>query len=189
VEERQGTGANVIRHLETITRTAERMHVSQTDSGIEWLFVRNAVDARRASASLIDSRARTIVEFDESELRNTGVARGWADVVALGVWWDGLQGLEATGREQTLGGYRFVELRPKQGEGGPFKELWWSHDAVVPSRLTSSDQTLEMVVKSISPRVDAALLLDPRQRFPGYEVQDVADYREKHHEHSEKHSK
>ncbi len=57
-----------------------RVLISLGPVGPDWLFVRNPVDPRRVSATMIDHRARLLVEYDESELRNAGIARGWADV-------------------------------------------------------------------------------------------------------------
>lgn len=138
---------------------------------------------QRVSASMVDHRRRTIVEYDESELRSTGLARGWADVVGFGVQPEALQTLRPTRRRATLAGFEFSERLPVAGDEGDVRELWWSSEASAPLRV--SHRGSEMTVKSLRAAGDAALLLDPRQRFSAYTMMDIADFREAHHNHAD----
>lgn len=165
-------------------RTADRVYVRVGDGGPEWLFVQNPVDRRRASAVLMEHDRRTLVEYDESELRIVGLARGWAEIVSLGAQVEPRQDLQPTGDERELDGYRFKELRPLPGAKGPLLELWWNESLAVPLLLktrNSSGVHLTRIVK-VEPTVDRDLLADPGIRFPSYAVMDAADYREQHHE-------
>lgn len=180
--ELQTLRGTAIEQRKTVTRAADRVHVALSEQGMEWLFVRNPVDVRRVSASRVDHGRRTIVEYDESELRSTGLARGWADVVSLGVPPEALQALRPTGRKATLAGFEFSERLPAEDGEGDVRELWWSDEASAPLRVAQARNGSYIVVTSLGASVDAALLLDPRRRFPAYVVMDIADFREAHHE-------
>lgn len=65
-----------------VSRTTDRVHVAVTD-GRDWLFERNTADRRRVSGVLIHHATRTIVTYEESDLRNWLGVRGWVDVAAL----------------------------------------------------------------------------------------------------------
>jgi hypothetical protein len=78
-------------------------------------------------------RQRAIIEYDESELRMNGIARGWSDVVGLGVDSSALQVLELTGRTQRRFGFEFVEWH--SAAGAPPREVWWSDEAAAPLRV------------------------------------------------------
>lgn len=164
----------------TITRTATLTHVRPHGADSEWLFVRNPVDDRRVSALRIDHRHETIIEYSESELRSSHVARGWADVAYLGVDLQVLGRMPATGRSEALSGFRFEEHAAAGDNSG---SVWWSHSAGVPSRILDTRSQRELRLRALRVSVNAALLEEPRRRFPGYAVLDVADFREKHHEH------
>ena len=171
-----GASGAVTTERETIARCADRVHIERADAAIEWLFVRNAVDSRRVAGILVDHRQRVIVDYDESELRMTGIARGWADVAALGARYDALAGLMPTGRRRERWGVSFVELAQK---GGAAPRLWWSEDVAL---ALPSDAAESVELLSLERRVDSAVFAEPRRRFPGYAAFDVADYREEHHD-------
>lgn len=175
----------------TVTRTAERVHVSLGSKAPEWLFVRNAKDPRRMSATLADHDHRTLVEHDESELRMLGLGRGWADIVGLGVEPEALVELQPTGRKQLLSGISFAELRASAESKSTTRELWWSDEAAAPLRIMAErgPARLETRVRSLRRQVDPLLLRNLRERYSGYKVMDVADYREAHHDdgHSDHH--
>lgn len=178
-----GPDPSAPRQRRTVTRSAERVHVSLPARAIEWLFVRNSVDGRRVSASLIDHRMRTIVEYDESELRTARIASGWADVVSFGVPLRALQESSPTGRSRSFAGFEFIERRAREG-GADTNEVWWSDEAAAPLRLSGAKDAPDLEMTSLRATIDPSLLVDPRRRFPGYAVMDIADFREAHHDHS-----
>ena len=173
----------------TVTRTADRVHIDAGPNAPEWLFLRNAADDRRVSGVMVDHHHRNIVEYDESDLRNAGMGRGWADIVSLGVEPETFGSAARTGKHQTFGGFQFEQLRRKEGAQGRIRELWWSDDAALPLRVGIDDAAsgIEIVVRNIRRDVDETVLRDPRQRYPEYAVMDVADYREKHHDDGPQH--
>jgi hypothetical protein len=178
------SGRAPLHQRKSVLRTSDRVLVSPGPAGPDWLFVRNPKDRRRLSATMIDHRERLLVSYDESELRAGGLGRGWADIASLGVEPEALARLQRTGRSRTVDGLRFDERRPRQQIDGPIRELWWSSEAGLPLRVAFDDRTArtENVVREIRRGADAALLRDPRQRYPGYTSIDVADYREGHHD-------
>jgi hypothetical protein len=103
-------------------------------------------------------------------------------VVSLGVQPEALQALRPTGRKATLAGFEFSQRSPAEDGEGDIRELWWSDEAAAPLRFANGRNGTSTVVKSLATSVDAALLLDPRRRFPAYVVMDIADFREAHHQ-------
>ena len=170
----------------TVTRTAERVHVSLGANGVEWLFVRNPADPRRMSGTMLDHARKSVVEYDESEMRNGGLGRGWADVVALGVEPEALGELVSTGKRQVLSGIEFAQRARPTESHARVKELWWSDEAALPLRVVVDDgpTATEVVVRAVRREVDPLLLRDMHDRYPGYAVIDIADYREAHHDDS-----
>ncbi len=170
----------------TVTRSAGRLHVAIGQGGPEWLFVQNAADPRRVSATMANHPRHTLVEYDESELRLTGLGRGWADVTSLGVEPEQLRKFAPSARARVVSGFRFVEMLRADAAGG-IRELWWSEEAAIPLRFVTGDgaERREVTARNIRREVNADLLKDLRDRYPTYAVMDVADYREKHHEHAE----
>ena len=67
-----------------VTRTSDRVHV-RLSATREWLYVRNPLDPRRVSATLVDHTQRVIISYEESDLRNALGIRGWLDVITLDV--------------------------------------------------------------------------------------------------------
>ncbi len=79
---------------QTVTRTAKRVHVASVadgspahsaDGGVEWLFERNPVDPRRASATYVAHATRTIVTYSDSDLQTMLGISGWAHILTMGV--------------------------------------------------------------------------------------------------------
>jgi hypothetical protein len=174
--ERRAEDAEGRPRRELLARSVDRVYVERADMAAEWLFIRNPVDPRRVAGRLVDHQARVIVDYDESELRMSGIARGWADVAALGARFDLLAGLGPTGRTRQRSGLSFVELAPRTGAG---PRLWWSEQAAL---VLSSDPGHARELRSLERGADRRRLVDPHQRFPDYEVFDVADYRERRHD-------
>lgn len=180
VLERRAAGATPTPiEQETVTRSARRVHVQVAGADGEWLFVRNPLDARRASGAFIDHARQVIVEFDESELRLARIARGWADLVGLGAPPELIAGFRTSGQRQALGGFEFEEAAAPGAAG--LDALWWSRAAAAPLRL-SRPGAGAVVLLGVRPGIDGSLLEPPERRFPGYRVVDVADDREAQHE-------
>jgi hypothetical protein len=162
---------------ETIARSVDHVHIERADEGVEWLFIRNPRDPRRVAARWVDHAQQVIVEYDESELRATGIARGWADVAALGARFDVLARLAPTGRSQQGAGLSFVELAPSRGVG---PRLWWSEQAAL---ALPDDSGESLALLRLERGANPEVFQDPRRRFPQYAAFDVADYRERRHDH------
>lgn len=122
----QFTGADGA--AQTLSRSKDRIHLSLPHRHQEWLFIRNPVDPRRVTGMLIDHENQALLVYPETDLRVEGIARGWADLIAI----DEQQGKATQG-------------------------------------------------------IDPSLIQDPIQRFPQYQVFDIADWREEHHEEGHAH--
>jgi hypothetical protein len=177
------------RQFRTVTRTAEVVHVrlGREPDAREWLFVRNPVDPRRISAALVNHQERAILEYDDTALRRTGIARGWAEVVSMGVELEWLRDGQAGARARTLDGVRFHER--SVDPSSLVSELWWSDELALPLRLRVGRPDAESVIalRALRHSVDRSLLVDPRVRFPTYNVVDSVDWLEKLHDHGPKH--
>jgi hypothetical protein len=174
-------GGDVIRH-EDVARSAAHIHARLVQERAEWLFVRNPLDERRVSATLVDHRQRAIIEYPESELRMSGIARGWADVAYLGIGIEALERLQPTGRTLNRFGFDFVELGARGQGPGAASEVWWSEALALPLTVSRGSQAPSVVVRTLRRGVDSERFTQPRARFSGYALMDAADYREKHHE-------
>jgi hypothetical protein len=166
---------------QTISRTSDRIHVA-TMPGVEWLFERNSVDHRRVSGSLIDHSLRTIIVYEESDLRNMLGIRGWIDVLAMGVDIDLLNQLKVTGQSKGLSGFTFVRYLPNSKQGF-IQDAWWNRDFLFPSTFVTSDgdgtiRTFKL--ERIGTKVDEEILRRPSVRFPTYRVVDLAEWLEEH---------
>lgn len=190
LETRHWLGRRVQKQRKQVTRTSSRIHVQPVGAKHEWLFVRNPLDPRRVSGVLVEHSRRTLVEYDESELRTAGIARGWADVVTLGVDRESLRELTVQGGEQGWNGLRFVRHSRPTGMSGKLQEVWWSDAEALPLRSIQRkpEGLSEQALIGLRFEIDETLLSDPAARFPDYESMDVADYREKHHEHEAAHA-
>ena len=79
---------------QTVTRTAQRVHVASAAEGhqargaaggAEWLFERNPVDPRRASATYVAHATKTIVTYSDSDLQTMLGIPGWVHILTMGV--------------------------------------------------------------------------------------------------------
>jgi hypothetical protein len=165
---------------QTIQRTADRIHVSGAD-GREWLFERNVRDTRRVSGSLVDHDSRTIVVYEESDLRNAVGIAGWANVLALGLDPDWFGSLVPTVEMRIVNGIRAVRHTPVDRRGNP-SEVWWAADEALPVAFTIADgtATTRLSVERVAAGADAALLRPPASRFPHYAIVQFADWLERH---------
>lgn len=171
-------GAAAVAQRRTVLRTADRVLIRFDEAAPDWLFVRNPVDPRRVSATMIDHQERLLVTYDESDLSAGGLGRGWADVASLGVEPEVLARARPTGRSRTAHGVRFDERRHEPSGS----ELWWSAETGLPLRVVFDERgaRTEILLRRVSHGADAELLRDPRGRFPAYASIDVTDLREKH---------
>ena len=75
---------------QAVTRTTDRVHIVASDGAgaakaVEWLFERNPVDPRRASATYVAHAAKTIVVYSDSDLQTMLGIAGWVQVLMMGV--------------------------------------------------------------------------------------------------------
>ncbi|MGC4067130.1 MAG: hypothetical protein QM784_21320 [Polyangiaceae bacterium] len=179
----------VLHQRKRVMRTSQFVSVKPEGVAHEWWFARNQRDPRRVSGILVEHQRRAIVEYDESELRTLGIARGWLDVVSLGMGADALNGLTDTGETQMALGLDFREWSEKSGTQAPRNFVLWNGTESLPLRTRSRTQAgfIEQRLLEVRFDVDTSQLREPRERFPEYRVMDVADFREKHHESEEGH--
>ncbi len=165
---------------QTITRSAERVHIASSD-GSEWLFQRNVRDPRRVFGSLVNHVSRAVVVYDESDLRTALGLRGWASVLTMGFDPESLTGLRRSGESRTLGGVTFSQYVSDR-EDASTREVWWSDDQIFPSDFVAADATgtTRFSVESVRLGADEALLQAPASRFPAYRVFELADWLEGH---------
>jgi hypothetical protein len=175
-----GSGEAPAERRQTVTRTADRVHVA-APGGREWLYLRNPVDPRRVSGLLIDHPTRTIVAYEESDLRNALGIRGWLDVLTLGFDAGALQEMDAGAdirRAHGLVFTRYVARRPD----ADIREVWWSRSALLPLEVVkgeaSGSRVVQISVERTRPGVDGRLLEAPAKRFPGYRQVDFPDWLE-----------
>ena len=163
--------------VKVVTRSRDRIHLSIRGDSHEWLFRRNKVDRRRISAELIDHARGLILTHHESELREAGIARGWADVFALGVDLTALSEQRAGAELRTLDGYSFRAY--PRGSGS----LWLSDELLLPLEVEMNTPAGPLAARArrIAAGVDESLLREPTERFPDYKVMDLVDFREEHH--------
>jgi hypothetical protein len=162
---------------QTCSRTADRIHMRS--GAREWFFARNVVDVRRVSALLVDHARRTIVHYEESDVRNLLGLTGWADLLAMGADVAGLSRLTPTGRVRVTSGVSFRQYSaPNDDRGLP--EIWWNEALVLPGAMVLRDATgvTRFSVERVRQGVDATLLDAPAARFPGYKAIDVAEWLE-----------
>jgi hypothetical protein len=161
---------------QTISRTVDRVHVSA--DGREWLFERNVRDARRVSGFLIDHARRTIIRYEDSDLRMSLGLRGWADVALLGFDASSLDGYTRSGRFRTIGEMRFAQYSAnRQDQTG---QLWWSDEQLLPATfdVAGPNGSTHFSIQAIRAGIEAELLQPPQLRFPSYRAIDLAEWRE-----------
>lgn len=163
---------------QTISRTSDRVHVT-AGAGREWLFERNSLDPRRVSGFLIDHGRRTIVEHEESDLRNSLGVNGWAEVLLIGLDPAALGHLTATREARTLAGMRFVRHVPEQKDAA-LSEVWWNEHQALASAFTIRDAggTTRTFLERLRGGVDTELIRSPALRFPAYNVVDLPEWLE-----------
>ncbi len=166
---------------QTITRTAERIHVARED-GREWLFERNPVDPRRVSAMAVEHASREVVLYAESDLRMMMGIRGWADVLALGFDQERLAHYTPTAITRTIDGVRFTQYAVPSGGQAADADIWWNGEQQLATGFAVADRagTSRFLLEGISPGIDAERLQPPMTRFPKYKVINVADWLEQH---------
>jgi hypothetical protein len=165
---------------QTITRSAERVHIAASD-GSEWLFERNVRDPRRVLGSLINHASRAIVLYDESDLRTALGLQGWASVLTMGFDPESLTSLKRSGESRTLGGVTFSQYVSDR-EDASTREVWWSDEQIFPSEFVAADATgtTRFSVDSVRPGADEVLFQAAASRFPAYRVFELADWLEGH---------
>lgn len=158
----------------TISRTADRVHVRAGDR--EWLFERNLRDRRRVSGFLIAHEERTIVEYEETDLRIALGVRGWADVLMLGFDPSVLKDSVRSGRFRIVDRVRFDEFSSRTGPVA----VWWSERELLSHRfeLPAGKSSTLVVIAAIRHHVDATVFELPAQRFPSYRVIRLAEWQE-----------
>lgn len=181
---RRGGDAHGGQVARVISRGKDRIHVLFENQDQEWLFIRNPRDGRRVLGQLIDHRKKVILEYPEAELADSRVARGWVDVIAIGVSPERLAVLEATGERKKHNGILFERyVAPASEEkNGLYQEVWWSHDEALPLKIVSAEGKGELVQEVVDVRhgVDPAVLRNPQERYPTYLAMDMVDWREEH---------
>lgn len=177
VRTRRQAGKATITLSRIVTRGKDRVHILNTPAeanapGSEWLLVQNRNDPRRVTGTLVEHGLRAVIAYEEHELATAGISRNWADAAALGLnVTEAFEALTVLGQRETAFGFEFSQRTPRSGQGGRFRELWWSDQAALPLRWVTEDARGRTEVSAvISTNVDAALLRDPRERFPEYEV-------------------
>jgi hypothetical protein len=164
----------------TVSRTTEQIHIAET-GGREWLFERNPIDARRVAATSVDHRARTIIHYEETDLRIALGIRGWADVLSLGFDPATLTGYIRTADQRTLGPVHFVRYTAN-GRTAAVPDIWWSDEQLLASRFGVGDPQAEarLEIARATAGVDPSVLQPAASRFPTYKVVSLADWLEKH---------
>ena len=181
VRRQAGHGKPIIAK-KTFVRTVDRVHVS-AGGDREWLFVRNPVDARRVSGSVVDHKTRTIVTYEESELRNAMNIGNWIDALTLGFDIDVLKRLKPTGRSRKEAGIRFEQYAADAADRNvTIREVWWSEEQLLASSYTVrvGGDTTRFSITRVAREASADLLRNPADRFRNYKVIDYADWLESH---------
>lgn len=172
--------AHVAQTRQTISRTTERLHLRADDTR-EWLFRRNPMDPTRVSASLVDHRSRVIVIYDESDLRQRHGHRRLGPRPDAWNRSGAAQGPDTHGPAAHDGGIRFARYVGHRQDNSP-SEIWWSEEYALPQTVVTkagAGRTTFSIAR-ISPGVNAEMLRRPTERFPEYDVVDLADWRDRH---------
>jgi len=170
-------GGKRVTTRQSVLRTVDRVHIS-VQGGREWLFERNTIDRARVSGVMIDHSSRSVVLFEESELRNLQGIRGWVDVITMGIDLPALAQVRASTKRRSVLGIEFARHAPTSPDVA-LRDLWWSAEQLLPRSYTarSSGGSLQFRVR-LRRGVDDRKLAHPRSRFPDYRVLDVADWLE-----------
>jgi hypothetical protein len=161
-----------------VTRTVDHLHLATRER--EWLFERNIQDQRRVYGFLTDHPSRTIVTYDESELRLLMGVRGWSDVLLLGFDAGMLIQYTPSRTSRSIGGIRYTRYVAKT-DVTP-REIWWSelHLLVHDFTFVNQQGAARLSTGGAHAGIDRTLLEPPAIRFPGYAVTNVSDWLERH---------
>ena len=179
----------VSKRRQTVTRTVDRVHVAglgggnparDAAGGVEWLFERNPVDPRRASATYVAHATKTIVTYSDSDLQTMLGIPGWAHILTMGVDPAILREATASSETRTIGGLRFAHMTG--GAGHPLASLWWNAEQLLPAEFASGDthDGTRLAIERASATADLQLVQPAELRFPGYRVVTLADWLEEH---------
>jgi hypothetical protein len=165
---------------QTITRTSTNIHIAAND-GREWFFERNPLDSRRVAGFLVQHAQRSVVFYDESDLRNMVGITGWADVLTLGASNHARDQMKRTPESRTIHGIRCTRYVARNAEA-QFDELWWSERLALPCAFTLIEPSglTRLSVEGLRRVIDPGVLRRPHVRFPGYSSSDLADWLEGH---------
>ena len=170
-------------------RSDKRVQVEYKDREQEWLFVRNPVDNRRVSAFLIDHNEHAILDYPQSDLLDTKVVNGWAEVMALGLPLDLFKKMHATGKSRVLNGIVFKQyLKANSARlhtGAPL-EIWWSEKYFLPLKIVRKSEKSQWIqeLTQVRFKVDRKVFKSPLERFANYTFLDNADWSDCDHHHT-----
>jgi hypothetical protein len=156
---------------EIVTRARSQVHVRAGEQR-EWLFTQNPLDPTRVSGALLDHRGKTIVEYEETDLRSSLRIRGWLDVLTFRIDATAMASLRPTGRRRSGSGTTFDQLIQEKPQDG-IVEAWWDAETLIPGEVTvrRGAAVTRTRLRSLRWSIDEAVLVAPSQRFPAYRVQ------------------
>lgn len=162
---------------QVVTRTTDRVRLALEGARKEWLFERNPVDRARVSGYLIDHASRQILVHDESQLQSGQRLRGWADILMMRFDPQVLGTLQATSERKTFDEEVFAQYVAADRHRPGVVEVWWSDALLLAQRLVvrESDTVITSTITKIDRAIERSALVDPRLRFPGYDVTDPGD--------------
>ncbi|MGE0592244.1 MAG: hypothetical protein AB7G23_11665 [Vicinamibacterales bacterium] len=171
-----------VRSSQRVARTRDRVWLASDDIEKEWLFRRNPVDPRRVSGYLTDHATKTILVYDETDLRITQGLRGWLDVVTMRIDPAQVEALPAGQGSAHVAGWSFTHHAATASEA-PLEEIWWSDELLLPQRfvLRESGRRVTSTIEQLTLGIDEGMLQDPDERFPDYRMLELADARESMH--------
>lgn len=150
-----GAGESVVTN-ETVIRSGEAMFVRSDEGGVEWLFLPNPTDPRRAHGFMVDFERRVILEHDEMDLRSVQLGRDWLDILTLGFDPDARAGFKSGDNPAAFAGHDFEHL--VRDHAGVRTEVWWSHELLMPLRIRVSREDASWTQEVVS--------LEPVQETP-----------------------
>ena len=163
---------------QVVTRAAHRIYVVM-DDGREWFLEQNPVDPRRMTGTLVHHRGRTLVTYEDSDLRHWMGLRGWADALLFGAHLEWLTGTRRADQQRRFG-LVFTRHHPP-GSKDRSHDIWWSDEQLLPSHFKTGagGVTVEFTLTRVRLAVDAELLRPPAARFPAYRRVDLAEWLER----------
>lgn len=177
------TERGIVESRREVHRDREHLEIRFPDSGQVWHFLRNPRDPRRTWARLVDPSKRMILEYQEVDLIDAGIARGWRDVFTLGVSPDSFRPLRPGGRKEERGGLTFTQWVPVDPSTTEVRELWWNEEHLLPLRIVrqTGHGTWTQEIRELRQVAGPLLLVDPVRSHADYELMDMVDWREEHH--------